>query len=85
VLFLFETAEAEPAFLHTAARLSRAPFVSSYLPALTDRGVLCPSWRLLPPHPAARVPLHTVQAVRPVRTDCGYVPEYDCTRPERFL
>ncbi len=79
VLFLFETAEAEATFLHTAARLYHAPFVSSNLTTLTERGVLGQSWRLPSPHPADRVPLHTVRTVR------GHVPKCNCTRPERFL
>ena len=82
VLFLFESAEAEAAFLHTTARLRHAPFVSSNLPTLTEEGVLGPSWHLPPPHPAQRVPLH---AVRSVRTGRGHVPKCNCTRPERFL
>ena len=82
VLFLFETAEAEETFLHTAARLRHAPFVSSNLPTLAERGVLGPSWRLPPPHPAERVLLH---AVRSVRTGRGHVPKCNCARPERFL
>jgi len=85
ILFLFETVEAEAAFLHTAARLSHAPFVSSNLPTLTEEGVLgtnSGAWRLPPPHPAERVPLRAVHAVR---TGCGQVPECNCTRPERFL
>ena len=85
VLFLFETAEAEATFLHTAARLRHAPFVSSNLPTLTEEGVLGRSWRLPPPYPAERVPLHAVHAVRSVRTGRGQVPECNCTRPERFL
>ena len=85
VLFLFETVEAEATFLHTAARLSHAPFVSSNLPTLTEEGVLGTNpgaWRLPPPHPAERVCLHAVHAVRTVR---GHVPKCNCTRPERFL
>ena len=85
VLFLFETVEAEATFLHTAARLSHAPFVSSNLPTLTEDGVLGPSWRLPRPHPAERVPLHAARVVHAVRTGCGQVPECNCTRPERFL
>ena len=79
VLFLFESVEAEATFLHTAARLSHAPFVSSNLPTLTEQGVLGPSWRLPPPHPADRVPLHAVRTVR------GHVPDCNPARPERFL
>ncbi len=51
VLFLFETAEAEETFL-AAAQLRHAPFVSSNLPTLTERGdagpVLAPA--ASPPH-----------------------------------
>ena len=61
VLFLFETAEAEAAFLDTAARLSHAPFASSNLPTQADQGVLGASWRLPPPHPTERVHLHAVR------------------------
>ena len=85
VLFLFESDEAEAAFLHTAARLSHAPFVSSSLPTLTERGVLGPSWHLPPPHPAERVLLHAVRAVHAVRTGREQVPQCNCIRPERFL
>ena len=88
VLFLFETIEAEATFLDTAARLSHAPFVSSNLPTLTEEGVLGTNpgaWRLPPPHPAERVPLHAARAVHAVRTGRGQVPECNCTRPERFL
>ena len=79
VLFLFETAEAEGTFLDTAARLRHAPFVSSNLTTLTEQGLLGESWRLPPPCPAQRVPLHAV------RTGRGHVPKCNCTRPERFL
>ena len=55
VLFLFETAEAEETFVHTAAQLRHAPFVSSNLPTLTERGdagsVLAPA--ASPPHRAS--------------------------------
>ena len=62
VLFLFETAEAEETFVHTAAQLRHAPYVSSNLPTLTERGdagpVLAPA--ASPPRrpsPAARCPV----------------------------
>ena len=61
VLFLFETAEAEQTFVDHAATLRHAPFASSNLPTLAERGVLGPSWRLPPPHPADRVRLHAVR------------------------
>ena len=64
VLFLFETAEAEQTFLDQAARYNHAPFVSSNLPTLTERGVLGPSWCLPHPHPAERVALNAVRTVQ---------------------
>ena len=79
VLFLFETAEAERTFLDHAAALRHAPFVSSNLPTLTKEGVLGPSWRLPPPHPAERVPLHAVQTVQ------RHVPTSPSARAQRFL
>jgi len=79
VLFLFETAEAEGTLLDHAAALRHAPFVSSNLPTLAKEGVLGPSWRLPPPHPAARVPLHTVGTVQ------RQVPTSPSIRAQRFL
>ena len=61
VLFLFETAEAEAAFLNTAARLRHAPFVSSNLATLAEQGVLGPSWLLPSPEPPERAHLHAVR------------------------
>ena len=79
VLFLFETAEAERIFLHTSATLRHPPFVSSNLRTLTEEGVLGQTWRLPPPHPAARVPLHAVGTVQ------RQVPTSPSTRAQRFL
>ncbi len=79
VLFLFETAEAERIFLHTAATLRHPPFVSSNLRTVTEEGVLGQTWRLPPPHPAARVPLHAVGTVQ------RQVPTSPSTRAQRFL
>ena len=79
VLFLFETAEAEETFVHTAAQLRHAPFVSSNLPTLTERGMLGSSWHLPPPHPADRAHLHAVRSVH------GHVQQCNPIRPERFL
>ncbi len=79
ILFLFETAEAERIFLDHAAVLPHAPFVSSNLPTLTKEGVLGPSWRLPPPHPAERVPLHAVRTVQ------RHVPTSPSARAQRFL
>ncbi len=79
VLFLFETAEAERIFLDHAAALRHAPFVSSNLPTLAKEGVLGPSWRLPPPHPAGRLPLHAV------RTVLDTAIRRPTVRPEGFL
>ena len=79
VLFLFETADAERTFLDHAAVLRHAPFVSSNLPTLAKEGVLGPSWRLPPPHPAGRVELHAVRTVQRL------VPTSPSTRAQRFL
>ncbi|MDE2987453.1 MAG: replication-relaxation family protein [Chloroflexota bacterium] len=79
VLFLFETAEAERTFIDHAATLRHAPFVSSNLPTLAKEGVLGPSWRLPPPHPAERVPLHGA------RTAQRHVPTSPSARAQRFL
>ncbi|MDE0101196.1 MAG: replication-relaxation family protein [Bryobacterales bacterium] len=78
VLFLFETAEAERTFLDHAAALRHAPFVSGNLPTLTEEGVLGPTWRLPPPHPADRVPLHAVPTVQ------RHVPTSPSARSQRF-
>ncbi len=79
VLFLFESVEAEETLLDHAADLRHAPFVSSNLPTLTEEGVLGPSWRLPPPHPVDRVPLHAVRTVQ------RHVQPSPSARPERFL
>ena len=54
---------AEAAAASTNAALRRATFVSSNLPTLAERRVLCPSWRLPPPHPAEGVPKNVVPTV----------------------
>ena len=58
VLFVFQTPNAEDAFLRVAARSNSVPLSSSNLQTLTERGVLGDAWRLPPPNPADRVPLH---------------------------
>ena len=57
VLFVFQTPDAEDAFLRVTARFNRVPLFSSNLQTLTERGVLGDAWRLPPPNPAERLPL----------------------------
>ena len=58
VLFVFETPEADNAFYCAAGRSYRAPLFTSNLDLLTERGVFGDAWRLPPPHPCERLPLH---------------------------
>ena len=64
VLFVFQTPDAEDAFLGVAARFNRIPLCSSNLALLTERGVLGDAWRLPPPHPANRLRLHRLDKVQ---------------------
>ena len=64
VLFVFQTPDAEDALLRVAARSNRVPLFSSNLELLTERGVLGDAWRLPPPNPADRLPLHRLDKVQ---------------------
>ena len=64
VLFVFQTLDAEDAFLRVAARSNSVPLFSSNLQTLTERGVLGDAWRLPPPNPADRLPLHRLDKVQ---------------------
>ena len=64
VLFVFQTPNAEDTFLRVAARFNHVPLFSSNLELLTERGVLGDAWRLPPPDPADRVPLHRLDKVQ---------------------
>ena len=64
VLFVFQTPDAEDAFLGVIARSNRIPLCSSNLQTLTERGVLSDVWRLPPPNPADRLPLHRLDKVQ---------------------
>ena len=57
VLFVFESPAEEAAFRRVAARVERAPFCSSNLAVLAERGVLGNAWRRPPPHRPDRRPL----------------------------
>ena len=64
MLFVFQTPDAEDAFLGVIARSNRIPLCSSNLQTLTERGVLSDVWRLPPPNPADRLPLHRLDKVQ---------------------
>ena len=64
VLFVFETPDDEDAFLRVAGRSNRVPLSSSNLELLTERGMLGDVWRLPPPNPADRLPLHHLDKVQ---------------------
>ena len=64
VLFVFQTPDDEDAFLRVAARSNSVPLSSSNLQTLTERGVLGDAWRLQPPNPADRLPLHRLDKVQ---------------------
>ena len=57
VLFVFETHEAEAAFL-LAAGAHRLPICTSNLEMINDLGVLREVWRWPPPNAPDRLPLH---------------------------
>ncbi len=57
VLFVFETHDAEDAFL-LAARAHRLPICTSNLELINDLGVLREVWRWPPPNAPDRLPLH---------------------------
>ena len=64
MLFVFQTPDDEDAFLRVAARSNSVPLSSSNLQTLTERGVLGDAWRLPPPNPADRLPLHRLDKVQ---------------------
>ena len=57
VLFVFDTREAEEAFVRATNRAHRLPLFTSNLDLLAERGVLGDAWRPPPPHPSDRGPL----------------------------
>ena len=65
VLFVFEAPADEAAFLRVAVRVERAPFLSSNLTVLAERGVLGDSWRRLPPQSPDRRPLWGLDSAAP--------------------
>ena len=64
VLFVFQTPDAEDAFLRVVPGSIRMPLFSSNLQTLTELGVLDDAWRLPPPNPANRLPLHRLVKVQ---------------------
>ena len=65
VLFVFESPADESAFLRAAARVERAPFLSSNRAVLAERGVLGHAWRQPPPQSPDRRPLWALDGGTP--------------------
>ena len=63
VLFVFETPEAEEAFVNAAGRSHRIPRFTSDLELFEERGVSGDVWRPPPPHPYERLPLHWLDRI----------------------
>ena len=57
VLFVFETPYDEDAFLDAAANVDHAPFASSNLETIAERGILADTWLLPAPEPWGRLTL----------------------------
>ena len=63
VLFVFETPEAEEAFVSAAGTRHRLPLFTSDLELFEERGVSGEVWRPPMPHPYHRLPLHCLDRV----------------------
>ena len=63
MLFVFETPEAEEAFVRAAGRSHRVPLFTSDLELFEERGVSGDVWRPPPPNPYERLPLHYLDEV----------------------
>ena len=57
VLFVFETPDDEDAFMDAASYVDHAPFASSNLETITQRGILADTWLPPAPEPWERLPL----------------------------
>ena len=57
VLFVFETPDDEDAFLDAASYVDHAPFASSNLETIAERGILADTWLLPAPEPWERLTL----------------------------
>ena len=64
VLFVFETPDAEDAFLDAASYVDHAPFASSNLATIKQRGILADTWLLPEPEPWERLPLRRLVRVQ---------------------
>ena len=64
VLFVFETPDDEDAFLDAAAGVDHAPFASSNLETIAQRGILADTWLLPAPEPWERLQLQQLDKVQ---------------------
>ncbi len=64
VLFVFETPDDEDAFLDAASYVDHAPFASSNLETITQRGILADTWLPPAPEPWERLPLQRLVKVQ---------------------
>ena len=68
VLFVFETETDEDAFLDGAAGVEHAPFASSNLETIAQRGILADTWLLPAPEPWERLQLQQLVKVQLFQT-----------------
>ena len=64
VLFVFETPDDEDAFMDAASYVDHAPFASSNLETITQRGILADTWLPPAPEPWERLPLRRLVKVQ---------------------
>ena len=64
VLFVFETEASEDAFMDAASYVDHAPFSSSNLETITQRGILADTWLPPAPEPWERLPLRRLVKVQ---------------------
>ncbi len=64
VLFVFETEDDEDAFMDAASYVEHAPFASSNLATITQRGILADTWLPPAPEPWDRLPLQRLVKVQ---------------------
>ncbi|MDE2780307.1 MAG: hypothetical protein OXI91_11615 [Chloroflexota bacterium] len=64
VLFVFETPNDEDAFMDAASYIDHAPFASSNLETIVQRGILADTWLPPAPEPWERLPLRRLVKVQ---------------------
>ena len=64
VLFVFETEDDEDAFMDASSYVEHAPFASSNLETITQRGILADTWLPPAPEPWERLPLQRLVKVQ---------------------